>query len=84
MQPSGMRYSSDAAGGQVGASRINDVNQWDYGRSISPNFVGDVLTRGTVIDQPIVNGVQRQVWRLGTVEVVTEQSGSLVVTIMTK
>lgn len=82
MQPSGMRYSSETAGGKVGASRIMEAGQKDYGRSISPNFVEDAIKNGELIDSPIVNGVQRQVWKSGSVEVVTE--GNIVITIMTK
>lgn len=84
MQPSGMRYSSDGAGGSVGASRKYEAGQKDYGRSISPNFVEDVIKNGKLVSEKEVNGVMRQTWKSGTVEVVTEQNGKLVVTIMTK
>lgn len=60
MQPSGMRYSSNSAGGQVGASRVLGFDQRDYGRSISPNFVEEVIIRGELVDSPVVNGIQRQ------------------------
>jgi hypothetical protein len=82
MQPSGMRYTSETAGGKVGASRTIEAGQKDYGRSISPNFIEDVISNGKLIDSPIVNGVQRQVWKSGSVEVVTE--GNIVITIITK
>jgi RHS repeat-associated protein len=84
MQPSGMRYSSESAGGKVGASRLYEAGQQDYGRSISPNYVENVISNGELVDSPIVNGIQRQVWRSGSVEVVTEENGKLVVTVMTK
>ncbi|MDQ2088196.1 RHS repeat-associated core domain-containing protein, partial [Herbivorax sp. ANBcel31] len=84
MQPSGMRYNAkgSADGGKVGASRIYDVEQIDYGRSISPNYVDDVIKSGELIDTPIVNGVQRQIYQSGSVQVVTE--GDIVITIITK
>ncbi|MCT4565098.1 MAG: hypothetical protein N4A68_12410 [Maledivibacter sp.] len=81
MQPSGMRYSS-TTDGRVGASRIYDVETIDYGRSISPTYVDDVLKNGTLIDTQTVDGVVRQVWESGSVQVVTE--GDIVITIMTK
>lgn len=84
MQPSGMRYTSESAGGKVGASRIYEAGQKDYGRSVSPNYVEDIIKNGELIDSPVVNGVQRQVWHSGSVEVVTEQNGHLVITIITK
>ncbi|QOR35922.1 hypothetical protein IMX26_03635 [Clostridium sp. 'deep sea'] len=84
MQPSGMRYTAKASadGGKVGASRIIDVESVDYGRSISPNYVEDAITNGKLIDTQVVNGVERQIWQSGTVEVVTE--GDIIITIMTK
>lgn len=84
MQPSGMRYSAKGSvdSGKVGASRIYDVEQIDYGRSISPNFVEDVINNGKLIDTPVVNGVQRQIYQSGSVQVVTE--GDIIITIMTK
>ena len=83
MQPSGMRYSAKGSdGGKVGASRIIGVESVDYGRSISPNFVEDVTTNGKLIDTQVVNGIESQIWKSGTVEVVTE--GNIIVTIMTK
>jgi hypothetical protein len=50
------------------------------GRSISPNFVEDVLRRGSS-KRVVVHGVERQIFRSGSVEVVTEQEGRLVVTV---
>ena len=76
-----MRYSS-VSDGKVGASRIYDVNSIDYGRSISPTYVDDVLKNGVVIDTQTVDGVVREVWQSGSVQVVTE--GDIVVTVMTK
>jgi len=79
MQPSGMRYSSNSAGGQVGASRIYDVNQIDYGRSVAPQYVEDVI-RST---KPIVQDNGSLLYSSGSLEVVTNLQGA-VVTIMTK
>jgi RHS repeat-associated protein len=50
------------------------------GRSISPSRVEDVIQSGSRSDVS-VGGVPRQVYRSGTVEVVTEQEGKLVVTV---
>lgn len=44
--------------------RIMEAGQKDYGRSILPHFVEDVINHGKLIDSPIVNGVQRQVWMM--------------------
>ncbi|WP_052520720.1 hypothetical protein [Aneurinibacillus migulanus] len=83
MQPSGIRYSSQKDV-QVRASKILQVGQKDYGRSISPTFVEETLTNGNLIDKQIVNGVEREVWSSGTIEVVTEQNGKIIITVMTK
>ncbi len=84
MQPSGMRYQGGKLdGGDVSASRIFDVDQKDYGRSISPNFVEDIIKQGNYETQ-IVNGIERQVWSSGSVKVVTENQGKTVITILTK
>jgi hypothetical protein len=50
------------------------------GRSISPSFVDDII-RTTEPLEVTVDGVARQVYRSGSVEVVTEQGGNLIVTI---
>jgi RHS repeat-associated protein len=50
------------------------------GRSISPSNIEDVIQNGTRSDVT-VEGVPRQVYRSGTVEVVTEQEGRTVVTV---
>lgn len=70
MMPSGLG-SSGAPGGAFGA-----------GRSISPNFVEDVIRTGSSTTE-IVDGVTRTIFRSGTVTVVTEDGGRLVVTVMT-
>lgn len=50
------------------------------GRSIAPNFVEDVIMTGdTTI--AVVNGVTRTTHTSGTVQVVTEQGGRIVVTV---
>jgi RHS repeat-associated protein len=53
------------------------------GRSISPEFVEEVITKGAQRPE-VVNGVNRIVHSLGSVEVVTENGGKLVVTVITK
>ena len=55
-----------------------------YGRSVSPNFVEDVLTNGQLIKTYDVDGVIRQMWQSGTVQVITEDAGNIVITIITK
>ena len=50
------------------------------GRSISPNFVEDVIRNGTRSSQD-VNGVTRTLHSSGSLRVVTEQNGRIVVTI---
>lgn len=82
MQPSGMRYSNVSAGGKVKASRIINAGELDYGRSISPNYIEDIINTGTSSTQ-VVDDVTRTVFSSGTVEVITEQNGKIVVTILT-
>ena len=82
MQPSGMRYSNVSAGGRVKASRIIDAGELDYGRSISPNYIEDIINRGTISTQQ-VKGVERTVYSSGSVDVITEQKGKIVITIKT-
>ena len=65
MQPSGL----GAPAGQIGA-----------GRSIAPNFVEDVIRTGDT-SQVVVDGVTRTIHTSGTVQVVTEQGGRIVVTV---
>lgn len=50
------------------------------GRGMSPTFVEDVILRGA---QSVVvrNGVQRTIHTLGTVQIITEQNGKVVVTV---
>jgi hypothetical protein len=50
------------------------------GRSISPNFIEDVITSSKPMGL-IVDGVPRQLYRSGSVEVVTEQGGKLIVSV---
>ena len=82
MQPSGMRYSSASDGGKVGASRILGAGELDYGRSISPNYIEDIINTGKVSTKT-VNGVERTIFSSGTVNIVTEENGKIVVTILT-
>ena len=79
MQPSGMRYSSNAAGGRAGASRITDVSQNDYGRGVAPQYVEDVI--GSTKPIPQDNG--NIMHDAGSLSVITNTEGA-VVTIMTK
>ena len=82
MQPSGMRYTNLSAGGKIKASRIIEAGELDYGRSIPPDIIEQVIKNGTKsIVQ--VGEIERQIFTLGTVEVVTEQAGKLIVTILT-
>lgn len=66
LQPSGL---GTPAGGGPGP-----------GRSISPTFVEDVIQNGTTQTQ-VVNGVERTVHTSGTVQIVTEQGGRVVITV---
>ena len=52
----------------------------DAGRSISPTFVEDVIQNGATQSQ-VANGVERTIHTLGTVQVVTEQGGRVVITV---
>lgn len=65
MQPGAL----GAPAGQIGA-----------GRSISPNFVEDVIRTGTP-SEVMVKGVPRTIYTSGSVQVVTEQGGRIVVTV---
>ena len=82
MQPSGMRYSSESAGGRVSSSRIIDTHFNEYGRSISPNYVEYVINNGKQASSP-VDDIIRTVHSLGSVDVVTEQGGKFVITVIT-
>jgi hypothetical protein len=76
-QPSGSRYvggDGELGNGQIYSSR-------DAGRSISPSLVDDVIQNGTKTIVTTPNGVTRTVHTSGTVQVVTEQNGRLVVTV---
>lgn len=53
------------------------------GRHISPQWVEEVIARGTKTPE-VVNGVPRMVHSLGSVEVVTEDAEKIVLTIITK
>jgi hypothetical protein len=50
------------------------------GRSIAPAFVEAAIETGTTTTQ-VVGGVTRTVYTSGTVQVVTEQAGRIVVTV---
>ena len=69
MQPSGYGTSS----GKVGTE----------GRSISPTFVEQVIRTGTPSTK-VVDGVNRTVFISGSVTVVTEEGGKIIVTVITK
>jgi len=51
------------------------------GRSMSPNLVEDVIRNGTMTTEVMKNGIERQIFRSGSAEVVTEQSAKIVVTV---
>lgn len=50
------------------------------GRSMSPNLVEDAIREGTS-SRVVVDGVERTIFRSGSVEVVTEQGGKLVISV---
>ena len=50
------------------------------GRSISPNFIEDVITTGQRTDV-VADGVTRSIFRSGSVEVVTEGAGQTVISV---
>ncbi|MFC5649548.1 hypothetical protein ACFPYJ_10460 [Paenibacillus solisilvae] len=79
MQPSGMRYTSDTAGGKVGASRIESTGQIDYGRGVAPQYVEDVINS----TQPIIQGNGNLSYTSGSLTVITNIRGA-VVTLITK
>ncbi|MCX7572396.1 polymorphic toxin-type HINT domain-containing protein [Tumebacillus sp. DT12] len=79
MQPSGMRYSGNAVGGKVGASRIVSVGQIDYGRGVAPRYVEEVISS----TKPVVQGNGNLSYTSGSLQVITNAQGS-VVTIITK
>lgn len=81
-QPSGMRYTNTSAGGKIKASRIINAGELDYGRSISPSYIEDIINKGKISTQ-VVDNVNRTVFSSGTVDVITEQNGKIVVTILT-
>jgi len=65
-------------------NRMMPYGKTTLGRSVSPYFVEDVLTNGKLIDSKMVNGVLRETWQSGTVQVITENSRKTVITIITK
>jgi hypothetical protein len=83
MQPSGMRYSSrpgpDEGGSTGGMPQIFQVGgSYDYGRSVSPNFVEDVI--GNTAGDPQENG--NYMHDGGGLQVILSPEGR-VVTVMT-
>ncbi len=52
------------------------------GRGIPPMVVETVIANGTKVSEQIVDGVARQTWKMGTVQVITENNGNLIVTVM--
>ena len=52
------------------------------GRGIPPMVVENVIENGIKLSEQIVGGVARQTWKMGTVQVVTESSGKLIITVM--
>ena len=53
-----------------------------YVRSIAPAFVEDAIQTGTATTR-VVDGVTRTIYTSGTVQVVTEQGGKIIVTVIT-
>lgn len=75
MQPSGKRYSGDSQIVQAGgAGKTND-----YGRSVSPNYVEDVIQN----TKPVVQENGNLSYTSGSLQVITNPQGA-VVTIITK
>lgn len=74
-----MRYSS-TTDVEVSSSRIYSAGRGEYGRSISPNYIEDVINNG-YSSKCIVNGSTRIIYELGDV---TEGDGTVVVTVITK
>jgi RHS repeat-associated protein len=74
----GGRYYSEHA-----VERMMPRGLTTNGRSISPEFVEEVIKTGTQTTE-IRDGVPRVVHSSGSVEVVTENGGQIVVTVMTK
>ncbi|MCQ2503463.1 MAG: hypothetical protein MJ084_06925, partial [Saccharofermentans sp.] len=82
IKPSGMRYSS-TTDVVVHASRIYEAGRGKYGRSISPNYVEVVINYGSESLPIYVNGSERVNYTSGSVTVVTEDHGRIIVTIIT-
>jgi hypothetical protein len=53
------------------------------GRSIAPEFIEKVINEGTA-SSTVVNGVTRTIYTSGTVTVVTEEEGRIIVTVITR
>lgn len=68
MAPSGF-------GTAAGAPRGDGV-----GRSISPNFIEEIIRTGTRTDVQS-NGVTRSIFTSGSVEIITEGAGRIIVTV---
>jgi len=83
LQPSGMRYSS-TTDAKVGASRILDAGRGEYGRSISPNYVEEVINTGIQGAPQTIDGKVRVPYTSGSVTVITENNGKVVVTVITQ
>ncbi|MFQ6312924.1 LysM peptidoglycan-binding domain-containing protein [Lysobacter capsici] len=86
MQPSGARYNGghmEKGSGQFVYGRDPRTAR-DVGRSMSPNYVDEVIRTGNkTVDISVVNGVkvERAIYWSGTTQVVTEQNGKIVVTV---
>lgn len=78
MTPSGLRYSGKGPGKKGGVPQIVQAGG-DYGRSVSPAFVEYVIrhTNGVLQNNGNLS------YRLGDLQVITNRSSRLVVTVIT-
>jgi hypothetical protein len=79
----GNRYYSRHAVDRMSPSGLGSAAGGVSGRSISPNFIEEVITSGSKTTQ-VVDGVTRTVYTSGSVSVVTEEAGKVVITVMTR
>ncbi|CAN5126102.1 hypothetical protein BH09BAC3_BH09BAC3_27650 [soil metagenome] len=79
----GGRFYTRHAVDRMAPSALGHAAGGEVGRSIAPAFIEEAIQKGTTTFQ-VENGVARTVHKLGTLEVVTEDGGKIVVTAITK
>jgi hypothetical protein len=79
----GNRYFTRHAVDRMAPSALGKAAGGEAGRSIAPAFIEDAIANGSKTFQ-YQDGVVRTVHKLGTLEVVTEDAGKIVVTAITK